>query len=138
MILESKEAERVDSITDRAITRTYGHVGSDNKEKITESRSKGDASKNKNKDNLPIFKPLHLDEDVSEKVVREAVEKINKFLSGSNRKFEISVHDVTNVIMIKVIDTDTNEMIKEIPPEKMVDLMVSICEMAGIMFDRKA
>lgn len=73
----------------------------------------------------------------SEKVVREAIERANRVLSGSDRKFEISVHEKTKDIMVKVVDTVTNETIREIPPKKIVDLVVRLCEIAGILFDEK-
>jgi len=77
------------------------------------------------------------EDDVTEKVVREAIERANRVLSGSDRKFEISTHEKTKEIMIKVLDTNTNEVIREIPPQKIVDLVVRLCEMAGILFDEK-
>jgi len=77
------------------------------------------------------------DDDLSEKVVRDAVERANRALSGSDRKFEISTHEKTKEIMIKVLDTNTNEVIREIPPRKIVDLVVRLCEMAGILYDEK-
>jgi len=77
------------------------------------------------------------DEVVSEKIVRDAIERANRVLSGSDRKFEISVHEKTREILIKVLDTETNETIREIPPKKIVDLVVRLCEMAGILYDEK-
>jgi flagellar protein FlaG len=77
------------------------------------------------------------DEEISEKVIRDAIERANRALSGSDRKFEISIHEKTREIMIKVLDTKTNETIREIPPKKIVDLVVCLCEMAGILYDEK-
>jgi len=77
------------------------------------------------------------DESATEKVIREAIERANRVLSGSDRKFEISVHEKTKDIMVKVVDTTTNETIREIPPKKIVDLVVRLCEIAGILFDEK-
>ena len=77
------------------------------------------------------------DEHFSEKVVREALDKANRILSGSNRKFEITFHEKTREVMVRVVNSDTNETIREIPPKKIVDIVVSLCEMAGIMFDQK-
>lgn len=75
--------------------------------------------------------------DETEKVVREAIERANRVLSGSDRKFEISIHEKTKDVMVKVVDTNTNETIREIPPKKIVDLVVRLCEIAGILFDAK-
>ena len=77
------------------------------------------------------------DEGASEKQVREAIERVNRMLFGTDRKFEITIHEKTKDIMVKVVDTNTNETIREIPPQKIVDLVVHLCEIAGILFDEK-
>ena len=74
---------------------------------------------------------------VSEKVIIEAIEKANKAISGGNRRFEFSIHEETNQIMVKVFDTNTEELIKEIPNEKILDMVAKICEMAGILVDER-
>jgi len=74
---------------------------------------------------------------VSEKVVIEAIEKANKAISGGNRRFEFSIHEETKAIMVKVIDAETNELIREIPPEKILDIIAAIWEMAGIIVDER-
>jgi flagellar protein FlaG len=74
---------------------------------------------------------------INEKVVSEAVEKINKALEGTNRRFEYSVHEGTNDIMIKVIDESTKEVVREIPPKKILDMVASMMEMAGLLVDER-
>ena len=39
--------------------------------------------------------------------------------------------------MVKVIDAETNEVIREIPPEKILDLVATIWEMMGLIIDEK-
>ncbi len=74
---------------------------------------------------------------VSEKVVIEAIQKANKAISGGNRRFEFSIHEKTNEIVVKVYDSDTNELVREIPNEKVLDMVAKICEMAGILVDER-
>lgn len=74
---------------------------------------------------------------ISDKVVIEAIEKANKAISGTNRSFEFSIHEKTKAIMVKVIDNDTHEIIKEIPSEKILDMVANLWEMAGIMVDER-
>ncbi len=74
---------------------------------------------------------------VSERVVIEAIEKANKAIQGGNRRFEFSIHDETNQIMVKVYDSETDKLIKEIPNEKILDMVAKICEMAGILVDER-
>jgi len=77
------------------------------------------------------------DYPVNEKVVSEAVDKMNKVLEGSNRRFEFSVHEKTHGIMIKVIDEITGKVIREIPPKKILDMIANMMEMAGLLVDER-
>jgi len=74
---------------------------------------------------------------ISEKTVIEAIEKANKAFEGVYRRFEFSIHEKTKEIMIKVIDSATDEVIREIPPEKILDMVATIWEMAGIIVDER-
>lgn len=74
---------------------------------------------------------------VSDKVVIEAIERANEAISVANKKFEYSIHEKTNEIMVKVIDSNTNKVIREIPPEKILDMVAKMWEMAGILVDER-
>jgi flagellar protein FlaG len=74
---------------------------------------------------------------ISDKIVIEAIEKANKAIMGGKRQFEFSIHEKTKQIMVKVIDSETNEVIREIPPEKILDMVATIWEMAGIIVDER-
>jgi flagellar protein FlaG len=91
----------------------------------------------KTSDNTQQRGSNHGDYPVNEKVVSEAVEKMNKALDGNNRKFEYSVHEKTNEIMIKVIDEATGKVIREIPPKKILDMVANMMEMAGLLVDER-
>jgi flagellar protein FlaG len=74
---------------------------------------------------------------IGEKTLIEAIEKANKAMVGTYTTFEFSIHEQTKQIMVKVLDRDTGEMIREIPPEKILDLVAKMWEMAGILIDEK-
>jgi len=74
---------------------------------------------------------------LSEKTIISAIEKANRALVFSNRALEFSVHEKTKEIMVKVIDTETKEVIREIPSEKILDMVANILEMAGILVDER-
>lgn len=66
----------------------------------------------------------------------EAIERANDTLKASNTNFKFSIHDETRAIMVKVINSETQEVIREIPPEKILDMVAKMWEMAGIFIDR--
>ena len=67
--------------------------------------------------------------------VRKAVESLNRKLSNSEAVF--GIHEDTNRVTIKIVDKNTKEVIKELPPEKTLDMIARVWEMAGILIDEK-
>jgi flagellar protein FlaG len=80
---------------------------------------------------------LELTESISEKMLTGIVKEANKAIMMYNRSLEFSVHEKTKDIIVRVIDTETKEVIREIPPEKILDLVASILEMAGLLVDER-
>ncbi len=67
----------------------------------------------------------------------DMVNRTNKAIKGATCSFEYSIHEETKEIMIKVIDRETKEVIREIPPEKILDLVAKLWEIAGILVDER-
>jgi len=67
--------------------------------------------------------------------VKKAVEELNKNMSNSVAQF--GIHEGTNRITIKIVDKETKEVIKELPPEKTLDMIAKAWELAGIMVDER-
>ena len=47
------------------------------------------------------------------------------------------MHEGTNRIMVKIVDKTTKEVIKELQPEKTLDMIAKAWELAGLMVDEK-
>ncbi|WP_340018630.1 flagellar protein FlaG [Paenibacillus sp. FSL H3-0457] len=73
---------------------------------------------------------------VNEQLVK-TIERAIKSLEGPQTSLEISVHEKTHDIMVKVLNRETGELIREIPPEKTLDLVAKMMEIAGILIDEK-
>ena len=69
--------------------------------------------------------------DKLKKVMEQAVASLPR----SAAKF--GIHEKTNRIIIKLVDRDTQEVIKEIPPEKTLDLLAKRMELAGVLVDER-
>ena len=75
-------------------------------------------------------------QQVTNEQIKKAVEKLNKnMMSHSEAVF--GIHEATNRVTIKIIDKDTKKVIKELPPEKTLDMIAKVWEMAGILVDEK-
>lgn len=79
-----------------------------------------------------------LDMEVSESLLNKSIEKANSVLINSNRKVERAIHETTKVVIYKVVDTETDEVIKEFPPEKIQDMIAKMWELAGLFVDEQA
>ena len=71
----------------------------------------------------------------SNEQIKKAVEQLNKNMSHSEAIF--GIHEATNRVTIKIVDKDTKEVIKELPPEKTLDMIAKAWELAGILVDEK-
>lgn len=67
--------------------------------------------------------------------IRKAVDEINKKSHNSEAVF--GIHDATNRVTIKIVDKDTKKVLKEYPPEKTLDMIAKVWEMAGLLVDKK-
>ena len=71
----------------------------------------------------------------SEASIKDATSRANR--SMEQTRCEYSYHKETNRVSIKVIDKNTDKVIREIPPEKSLDMLQKMWEMAGILVDEK-
>ena len=75
--------------------------------------------------------------DISENQISEAVRRANRSLEWAKRHFEYSVHEKTNTFVVRVYDSESDELIREIPPERILDLVARLWELAGIIIDER-
>ncbi|MFM9587592.1 flagellar protein FlaG, partial [Streptomyces caniscabiei] len=68
-------------------------------------------------------------------IIKQAIDKINKNMKRSEAVF--GIHEGTNRVVIKIIDKDSKEILKEFPPEKTLDMIAKAWELAGIMVDER-
>ena len=71
------------------------------------------------------------------KDLKSAVNFSNKVLFKNNTHLKFEVHKVTKDIMVKIIDDETGDVLKEIPPEKILDMVAKLWEIAGIFVDER-
>lgn len=107
-------------------------------EVTTQSKNyeKNDNKSNNNSSNPAIENERNAaTEKASNDQLKKAIEQFNKKLGNSEAIF--GVHEDTNRVTIKIIDKDTKEVLKELPPEKTLDMIARVWEMAGILIDEK-
>ena len=71
--------------------------------------------------------------------LQSAVEAINKTLKQSSRNLEFSVDTDTKKLMVKLIDTETGDVLRQFPSEEMMAISRSIDRLQqGILLKQKA
>ncbi len=74
----------------------------------------------------------------SQEIAQQATEKLEKTLEEiQHNRLEFSIHEETGRTVIKVIDQQTGKVIKQLPPEELLDLAAKLEEMSGVLFDKK-
>jgi len=64
----------------------------------------------------------------------KAVEKLNQITMLSNSYLQFSIHEETEKLVVKVID-ENGEVIRQIPPEEMLEMLVRMEESLGAIID---
>jgi flagellar protein FlaG len=73
----------------------------------------------------------------SEQAVMRAVERANKVLAGTPNHAEFSVHKPYGDIVVKIVNSETQEIIREFPSEKVLALLDKLQELNGTIIDEK-
>ena len=75
------------------------------------------------------------EEKASNPQIKKAVEDMNRQMKDSVAVF--GIHEKTNRVIIKIVDKNTDKVIKEFPPEETLDMIAKVWEVAGILVDEK-
>ncbi|BBW97613.1 MULTISPECIES: flagellar protein FlaG [Geobacillus] len=74
---------------------------------------------------------------VSKKQVEEITRKLNEFLEIHSRSLKFKLHEELNQYYVQVIDDDTETVIREIPPKKLLDAFYTMQKFLGMIVDEK-
>ena len=69
--------------------------------------------------------------------VQELVEQINKKLDYLNKYLKITLDDELEIPVVKILERETDRVIRQIPPEHILSLMKKIDEMLGILLSER-
>jgi flagellar protein FlaG len=69
--------------------------------------------------------------------VKSKIDQANQELKHAKTGLDFKYHEATKRISITVYDKDTKEIIREIPPEKSLDMLEKMWELAGMIVDDK-
>lgn len=69
--------------------------------------------------------------------LEESVEELNNTIEALHKDLKFEMHESSDRMMVEVINLDNNEVIKEIPPREVLDMIGRIRKMVGLLIDEK-
>jgi flagellar protein FlaG len=70
--------------------------------------------------------------------LEKAVENLNQALQDIKRELRFSVDDDTGRMIVKVINADTDEVVRQIPSEQLLNAVRHMEQQAGLLLDTEA
>lgn len=72
---------------------------------------------------------------MNDESIKQAMKELAK--KQANFTSEFGIHEKTHRVTVKIVDKTTKEVIKELPPEKTLDMIAKMWEYAGLIVDEK-
>lgn len=86
-------------------------------------------------------KPENQDQAQPQANTKEKTEKVinsmNEFLKASNSHLKFEFHEKLQEYFVTIVDDSTNEVIKEVPSKKLLDMYAAMTEYIGLLVDKK-
>ncbi len=82
----------------------------------------------------------HVDDDgpARRQQVETIAARINDTLRQMKERFSVTVDDASGMLVVIITDSVTGELIKQIPPQQILDANVSVKQIVGLLFDAQA
>lgn len=75
---------------------------------------------------------------IDEEKLTEIIEKLNRIFDVMGTELRFKVHEQTNDIIVQVIEVSSGKILREIPPEKILNMIAQMMQLVGLLVDEKA
>lgn len=96
-----------------------------------------DSAKNLEKFRNEMRKEAQKTRKISNEEIQKIIEEIKKKLDYLNKYLKIEIDKELEMPVVKIIEKDTNKVIRQIPPEYLLELMKRIDEMLGVLLNER-
>lgn len=69
--------------------------------------------------------------------LEDFVGRLNLMLELTWYDLRFRIHDATREVMVQVVNRDTGEVLREIPPKKILDMWAEMKRLIGMLMDKK-
>ena len=125
---------RISSISNLEVTSQITLTNNTTKESVEKSES--DTTTRKEMARIEPMFQLKNDDETKAKV-KEAVNTMNEMLDVNNSTSKFMFHEGLERYYVTVVNRDTEEVVKEIPPKKLLDAFYEMQKMLGMIVDEK-
>ena len=96
--------------------------------------------------NMPQLAPVSNEKDgkpqktvvLNEEELQTVTADLSKLMESLNTDIKFSIHKASGRMMVRVVDSKTQDVLKEFPPEELLDTIGAIREYVGALLDKKA
>ena len=113
--IETEKVETVDSSPSKGVELLQSSTSNLGNKSVSENKSK----------------------DNTENHLKSVISMTNEKIHWTNTRCEFQYHEITKRVSIKVIDKETDEIIREIPPEESLEMVEKMWELAGLIVDER-
>ncbi|MEW6698716.1 MAG: flagellar protein FlaG [Bacillota bacterium] len=106
---------------------------------LSPQKSPVDGTTVKNK--APEVPPIGGEEvhhEVDKEQVQQAITKMNKTMETYNTELRFQFHEKSGEYVVKLINTKDDSVVREIPPERVLNMVAYFKEMLGLVVDKFA
>jgi len=75
---------------------------------------------------------------VSQEKLKTAIKSVREYIQPFNNSLEFSVSDETQQLVVKIVDTATKEVIRQMPSEEMIALAKALDSLKGLFVKQSA
>ncbi|WP_404427569.1 flagellar protein FlaG [Ureibacillus chungkukjangi] len=77
------------------------------------------------------------EQDFSKEKLQQAVDSINEFFEVTHSELKFVFHEGLEKYFVQLVNSDTEEVVKEIPSKKLLDVFYEMQKLIGIIVDEK-
>ena len=79
----------------------------------------------------------NLKEELSSNTAKKMTESLNNFLETTNTKLRYEFHNKLEKYYVTLVNKETDEVVREIPNKKLMDMHAAMLDFVGILIDKK-
>ena len=69
--------------------------------------------------------------------INKAIEHMQNALENISRKIHLEIETEIDMVIVKVLDAESGEVIRQIPPQELIDIYKKIKDVQGVIFDKE-